>query len=175
MASDQLRITEIFNSLQGETRSVGLPTVFVRLTGCPLRCVYCDTAYAFSGGEQMNLESIIADVQQYASRHVTVTGGEAAVVGAIMGVEGKTLAVDDGERAQRLTDARKQQVKGSPPRTGPIFDLQLPLFQTLLKSRILLKEPVERYSAMPWSATLGPPLPGRYGVRLTNPVMISKA
>lgn len=76
MASDQLRITEIFNSLQGETRSVGLPTVFVRLTGCPLRCVYCDTAYAFSGGEQQSLESIVAEVQQYASRHITVTGGE---------------------------------------------------------------------------------------------------
>jgi 7-carboxy-7-deazaguanine synthase len=76
MASEQLRITEIFNSLQGETRSVGLPTVFVRLTGCPLRCVYCDTAYAFSGGEQQSIESIVAEVQQYASRHVTVTGGE---------------------------------------------------------------------------------------------------
>jgi len=76
MASEQLRITEIFNSLQGETSTVGLPTVFIRLTGCPLRCVYCDTAYAFSGGEQMALDAILAEVGKYASRHVTVTGGE---------------------------------------------------------------------------------------------------
>lgn len=74
--SAQLRITEIFNSLQGETSTVGLPTVFVRLTGCPLRCVYCDTAYAFSGGEQMTLAAILDEVGQYTSRHVTVTGGE---------------------------------------------------------------------------------------------------
>lgn len=76
MASEQLRITEIFNSLQGETSTVGLPTVFVRLTGCPLRCAYCDTAYAFSGGEQMTLDTILAEVNKYTSRHVTVTGGE---------------------------------------------------------------------------------------------------
>jgi len=71
-----LRITEIFHSLQGESRTVGLPTVFVRLTGCPLRCVYCDTAYAFSGGEMMNLGEIAARVARYAPRFVTVTGGE---------------------------------------------------------------------------------------------------
>jgi 7-carboxy-7-deazaguanine synthase len=56
----QLRITEIFHSLQGEARSVGLPTVFVRLTGCPLRCQYCDTAYAFSGGELMTVDAILS-------------------------------------------------------------------------------------------------------------------
>ncbi|MNZ32370.1 7-carboxy-7-deazaguanine synthase [compost metagenome] len=71
-----LRITEIFHSLQGETRTVGLPTVFVRLTGCPLRCQYCDTAYAFSGGEVMTLEQILAQVASYKPRYVCVTGGE---------------------------------------------------------------------------------------------------
>jgi len=71
-----LRITEIFYSLQGETRTAGLPTVFVRLTGCPLRCNYCDTAYAFSGGEIQALDSILDQVAQYRPRHVCVTGGE---------------------------------------------------------------------------------------------------
>jgi 7-carboxy-7-deazaguanine synthase len=71
-----LRITEIFYSLQGEARTVGLPTVFVRLTGCPLRCVYCDTEYAFTGGEIHNVEEIAQRVAAYAPRYVTVTGGE---------------------------------------------------------------------------------------------------
>ncbi len=71
-----LRITEIFYSLQGETRTAGLPTVFVRLTGCPLRCQYCDTAYAFQGGQSFSLAEILAQVACYMPRYVTVTGGE---------------------------------------------------------------------------------------------------
>lgn len=71
-----LKITEIFYSLQGETNTVGLPTVFVRLTGCPLRCSYCDTAYAFTGGQKQTLTEIIDQVEQYQARYVTVTGGE---------------------------------------------------------------------------------------------------
>jgi len=71
-----LRISEIFYSLQGETSRVGLPTVFVRLTGCPLRCTYCDTTYAFSGGQTMTLDAVMAEVARHAPRHVTVTGGE---------------------------------------------------------------------------------------------------
>ena len=71
-----LRITEIFYSLQGETRTAGLPTVFVRLTGCPLRCQYCDSAYAFSGGELLSLDEILARVAAYRPRYVCVTGGE---------------------------------------------------------------------------------------------------
>lgn len=72
----RLRITEIFLSLQGETRTVGLPTVFIRLTGCPLRCGYCDTSYAFSGGEYFSIEDILKKVSSYQAHYVTVTGGE---------------------------------------------------------------------------------------------------
>lgn len=71
-----LRITEIFYSLQGESNTVGIPTVFIRLTGCPLRCVYCDTAYAFTGGKKINISEIIAEVEQYKTPYITVTGGE---------------------------------------------------------------------------------------------------
>jgi 7-carboxy-7-deazaguanine synthase len=72
----RLRITEIFYSLQGESRSVGCPTVFVRLTGCPLRCDYCDTAYAFSGGEWLPFQEILDQVAVFTPKHVCVTGGE---------------------------------------------------------------------------------------------------
>ncbi|MFM1887056.1 MAG: hypothetical protein RL026_2213 [Pseudomonadota bacterium] len=78
MAADhpRLRITEIFFSLQGEAAAAGFPTVFVRLTGCPLRCGYCDTAYAFSGGQWLGLDDILARVRGLALSHVCVTGGE---------------------------------------------------------------------------------------------------
>lgn len=75
-AEERLRVTEIFRSLQGEAGTVGWPTVFVRLTGCPLRCGYCDTAYAFHGGERRGLESVLTEVAMYRPRHVCVTGGE---------------------------------------------------------------------------------------------------
>lgn len=71
-----LRITEIFHSLQGETSRIGLPTVFIRLTGCPLRCTYCDTAYAFTGGQSMAMADILRQVAEYSPNYVTVTGGE---------------------------------------------------------------------------------------------------
>lgn len=73
---ETLRITEIFHSLQGESKTVGLPTVFVRLTGCPLRCQYCDTAYAFKGGKKHTHEDIILKVQSFDIKHVCITGGE---------------------------------------------------------------------------------------------------
>ena len=76
MSESRLRITEIFHSLQGESLTAGCLTVFIRLTGCPLRCGYCDTAYAFKGGEWMELDEILAQVASYETPYVTVTGGE---------------------------------------------------------------------------------------------------
>lgn len=76
MSRASLRITEIFHSLQGESNSVGCPTVFVRLTGCPLRCHYCDSEYAFHGGERLSLDAICDQVDAYRARYVCVTGGE---------------------------------------------------------------------------------------------------
>ena len=75
-AGSRLRITEIFHSLQGESRSVGWPTVFIRLTGCPLRCVWCDTEYSFHGGEWREIDEILSDVAKFDVGHVCVTGGE---------------------------------------------------------------------------------------------------
>ena len=72
----KLKIHEIFYSVQGESSRIGLPTVFVRLTGCPMRCVYCDTAYAFSGGSNIEIADILAKVAEFGTKYVTVTGGE---------------------------------------------------------------------------------------------------
>lgn len=76
VATQRLKITEIFFSIQGEASFAGWPTVFVRLTGCPLRCQYCDTAYAFTGGEWKTIEEIVGEVRRHSARHVCVTGGE---------------------------------------------------------------------------------------------------
>ena len=73
---NRLKITEIFYSLQGESRTVGIPTVFVRLTGCPLRCLYCDTSYAFNGGHWMSLDEIMVEIDSHQAEYITVTGGE---------------------------------------------------------------------------------------------------
>ena len=74
--ASRLRITEIFYSLQGESRTSGYATVFIRLTGCPLRCEYCDTTYAFKGGEWISLNDILSEVKKYDTKYITVTGGE---------------------------------------------------------------------------------------------------
>lgn len=94
MDSGSLRITEIFYSLQGESNSAGMPTVFIRLTGCPLRCSYCDTAYAFSGGKRTTIDDIIDQAQQYGTRYITVTGGEPLAQTACL--ELLTLLADRG-------------------------------------------------------------------------------
>jgi 7-carboxy-7-deazaguanine synthase len=74
--ADRLKITEVFLSLQGEARDAGWPTVFVRLTGCPLRCQYCDTTYSFFGGEWRSIDDLLAEVAAHGVRHICVTGGE---------------------------------------------------------------------------------------------------
>jgi 7-carboxy-7-deazaguanine synthase len=89
IAADRLKLTEIFLSLQGEARDAGWPTVFVRLTGCPLRCQYCDTAYAFYGGEWRDIDAILAEVASHGVRHVCVTGGEPLAQKRVIGLLSK--------------------------------------------------------------------------------------
>lgn len=124
MQSDnRLRITEIFHSLQGETSTVGLPTVFVRLTGCPLRCQYCDTAYAFSGGSWLSLDEILQQVNRYQTPYVTVTGGEPlAQKGCISLLE---MLCDAGKRVS-LETSGAMDVQPVDPRVIKILDLKTP-------------------------------------------------
>lgn len=121
--TQSLRITEIFHSLQGETRTVGLPTVFVRLTGCPLRCVYCDTAYAFQGGERMTLEDILSEVARYQPRYVTVTGGEPLAQPACL--ELLKALCDQGYEVS-LETSGALPVAAVDPRVVKVLDLKTP-------------------------------------------------
>lgn len=118
-----LRITEIFYSLQGETKTVGLPTVFVRLTGCPLRCSYCDTAYAFHGGDVHDISSIIAQVAQYQPRYVTVTGGEPLAQPNCR--ELLTLLCDEGY-AVSLETSGALSIENIDQRVSIVMDLKTP-------------------------------------------------
>lgn len=118
-----LRITEIFHSLQGETRTVGLPTVFVRLTGCPLRCSYCDTEYAFSGGMQMRLEDIVSRVKTWNPRYVTVTGGEPLAQPNCKHL--LTLLCDEGYEVS-LETAGSLSIDGVDQRVSIVIDLKAP-------------------------------------------------
>ncbi|WP_071871343.1 7-carboxy-7-deazaguanine synthase QueE [Atopomonas hussainii] len=120
---DTLRITEIFYSLQGETRTLGLPTVFVRLTGCPLRCQYCDTAYAFAGGELMSLEAIVAKVASFNPRYVCVTGGEPLAQPNALPL--LRLLCDAGYEVS-LETSGAIDVTGVDPRVVKVLDLKTP-------------------------------------------------
>ena len=118
-----LRITEIFYSLQGETSTVGLPTVFVRLTGCPLRCVYCDTAYAFHGGERHSIDAVVEQVRDLNAPYVTVTGGEPLAQKECL--ELLTRLCDDGYRVS-LETSGAISIEGVDPRVTVILDLKTP-------------------------------------------------
>ena len=119
----RLRVTEIFYSLQGESRSSGLPTVFVRLTGCPLRCRYCDTVYAFKGGAWLDLEHILGRVAEYGARYVTVTGGEPLAQTAC--AELLTALCDAGYLVS-LETSGALDVSGIDPRVVKVMDLKTP-------------------------------------------------
>ncbi len=119
----RLRITEIFLSLQGESTSVGYPTVFVRLTGCPLRCGYCDTEYAFQGGEWMTLEAIMDRIGSYQTRHVTVTGGEPLAQKACLPLLSRLC--DAGYRVS-LETSGALDVSAVDPRVSRVLDLKTP-------------------------------------------------
>lgn len=119
----RLRITEIFHSLQGEARTVGWPTVFVRLTGCPLRCAYCDTEYAFSGGEWLELDEILQRVAAYRSRHVCVTGGEPLAQKASLQL---LTALCDGDYEVSLETSGSLDISEVDPRVSRVMDIKTP-------------------------------------------------
>jgi 7-carboxy-7-deazaguanine synthase len=118
-----LKISEIFFSLQGETSRAGLPTVFVRLTGCPLRCVWCDTEYAFSGGRNMTLAEVLAGVAQYGARWVCVTGGEPLAQKSCLPL---LAALCDAGYDVSLETSGALDIAGVDPRVSRIVDLKAP-------------------------------------------------
>jgi 7-carboxy-7-deazaguanine synthase len=122
-ADVRLRITEIFRSLQGEADTVGMPTTFVRLTGCPLRCQYCDTAYAFTGGESMSLAQILDRVRELGARHVCVTGGEPLAQRGVLAL--MTALCDAGHRVSIETSGALP-IDAVDPRVVRIVDLKTP-------------------------------------------------
>jgi len=118
-----LRISEIFYSLQGEADTAGAPTVFVRLTGCPLRCQYCDTEYAFSGGERKTIEQIMQEVGQYRTRRVTVTGGEPLAQREVHNL--MTTLCDTGYQVS-LETGGSIDIRPVDPRVSIVLDIKTP-------------------------------------------------
>jgi 7-carboxy-7-deazaguanine synthase len=174
-----LRITEIFFSLQGESNSVGLPTVFIRLTGCPLRCVYCDTAYAFTGGKKTEIAEIIAQAEQYGTKYITVTGGEPLAQPACH--ELITQLLDKGFIVS-LETSGAIDVSAVDPRAVKVMDLKTPssgelrknLYQNIhyLNTKDQVKFVIGSDDDYEWSKTVVTEyeLPGRCEI-LFSPVM----
>lgn len=118
-----LRITEIFHSIQGESTTIGLPTVFVRLTGCPLRCQYCDTAYAFSGGTVQTLDDILANIASFQCRHVCVTGGEPLAQPACIDL---LRCLCDAGHSVSIETSGARDISQIDPRVMIVMDLKTP-------------------------------------------------
>ena len=121
--TNQLRITELFHSLQGESLTIGLPTVFVRLTGCPLRCQYCDTAYAFTGGELVDLDILVQQVAAYECKHVCVTGGEPLAQPACFSLLKKLC---DAGHFVSIETSGARDISKVDPRVMIVMDLKTP-------------------------------------------------
>ncbi len=119
----RLRVSEIFHSLQGEARDVGWPTVFVRLTGCPLRCVWCDTEYAFHGGQWHDIDDIVENVAKYQARHVCVTGGEPLAQKRCLDLLERLC---DAGYAVSLETSGALDVSGVDRRVSKVMDLKAP-------------------------------------------------
>lgn len=131
--SKTLRINEIFYSIQGETRHTGLPTVFIRLTGCPLRCRYCDTEYAFYQGSRIMLKDILQQISRYRTRHVTVTGGEPLAQKTCLDL--LELLCDEGYSVT-LETSGALDVSKVDERVGKVLDLKTPGSGEAAKNRM---------------------------------------
>ena len=120
---DRLKLTEVFLSLQGEARDAGWPTVFVRLTGCPLRCQYCDTAYAFHGGQWWQIDAILAEVARHGVRHVCVTGGEPLAQKRCLALLSRLC---DAGHAVSLETSGAIDIAEVDPRVSRVVDIKTP-------------------------------------------------
>ena len=144
-----LRINEIFYSLQGETRTVGIPTVFVRLTGCPLRCQYCDTAYAFHKGDILAQDEVLARVAGYNARYVTVTGGEPLAQPNCISLLEKLC--DEGYEVS-LETGGAMSIENVDSRVVTVLDLKTPGSNECdrnLESNIKFLKPKEAFRSIP--------------------------
>lgn len=131
--AETLRITEVFASIQGESTRTGLPTVFVRLTGCPLRCTWCDTAYAFHGGEHRSVKSVLAEVASHGIKHVCVTGGEPL---AQKNCHVLLKALCDAGHSVSLETSGAIDIAEVDPRVSRVMDLKAPASGESTRNRI---------------------------------------